>query len=205
MAEEIGDRHLIRMRPLKWKCTNECRLLTSCEIEAVLGTKLLFQKIMEDLRAGLDNLDSGCSYVHHDVTLKSSDLRFSGCGGHPIFCEFPTCSSPLRVIRSAAPYYPVLRGFLWRLMLLYKKHKDIKSMDRMLSSGSVEELIKYLGLQEDPPKLFSEDGEEHAVVSEDHSSPGLGCIETHLRIMHADFMAELQSKFKDDAVSLMLL
>ena len=44
------------MRPLKWKCTNECRLLTSGEMEAVLGTKLLFQKNMEDLRAGLDNL-----------------------------------------------------------------------------------------------------------------------------------------------------
>ena len=56
VAEEIGDRHLIRMRPLKWKCTNECRLLTSGEMEAVLGTKLLFQKNMEDLRAGLDNL-----------------------------------------------------------------------------------------------------------------------------------------------------
>ena len=124
------------MRPLKWKCTNECRLLTSGEIEAVLGTKLLFQKTMEDLRAGLDNLDSGCSYVHHDVTLKSSsDLRFSEFGGHPICCEFPTCSSPLRVIRSAAPHYPVLRGFLCRLYAAYKKHKDTKAIDRMLSSG----------------------------------------------------------------------
>ncbi|KAL5505209.1 hypothetical protein EMCRGX_G006609 [Ephydatia muelleri] len=201
VAEEIGDRHLIRMRPLKWKCTNECRLLTSGEMEAVLGTKLLFQKNMEDLRASLDNLDSGCGYVHHDVTLKSSDLRFSEFGGHPICCEFPTCSSPLRVIRAAAPHYPVLRGFLWRLYAAYKKHKDIKAIDGMLSSGSVEELIKYLGLQEeeDLPKLFSEDGEEHAIVSEDHSSPGLGCIESHLRIMHADLMAELQSKFQDDA------
>ena len=35
------------MRPLKWKCTNECRLLTSGEMDAVLGTKLLFQKNME--------------------------------------------------------------------------------------------------------------------------------------------------------------
>eukprot|EP00731_Ephydatia_muelleri_P022816 Em0015g399a len=154
---------------------------------------------MEDLRAGLDNLDSGCGYVHHNVTLKSSDLRFSGCGGHPICCEFPTCSSPLRVIRSAAPHYPVLRGFLWRLYAAYKKHKDIKAIDGMLSSGSVEELIEYLGLQEDLPKLFSEDGEEHAVVSEDHSSPGLGCIETHLRVTHDDLIAELQSKFQDDA------
>ena len=46
------------MRPLKWKCTNECRLLTSGEMKAVLGTKLLFQKNVEDLRAGLDNLYS---------------------------------------------------------------------------------------------------------------------------------------------------
>ena len=44
--------------------------------------------------------------------------------------------------------------------------------------------------------MFSEDREEHAIVSEDHSSPGLGCIETQL---HADLIAELQSKFQDNA------
>ena len=29
MADEIGDRHHNSMCPLKWKCTNECRLLTN--------------------------------------------------------------------------------------------------------------------------------------------------------------------------------
>ena len=29
MADEIGDRHHNSMRPLKWKCTNVCRLLTN--------------------------------------------------------------------------------------------------------------------------------------------------------------------------------
>ena len=29
MADEIGDKHHNSMRPLKWKCTNECRLLTN--------------------------------------------------------------------------------------------------------------------------------------------------------------------------------
>ena len=53
VADEIGHRHFVRMCLLKWKCTNECRLLTSGEMEAVLGTKLLFQKKMEDLRAAL--------------------------------------------------------------------------------------------------------------------------------------------------------
>ena len=46
--------------------------------------------------------------------------------------------------------------------------------------------------------MFSEDGAEHVVVSEDHSSFGLGCIERHLKVTHADLMATLQSKFKDD-------
>ena len=46
VAEEIGDRHLIRMRPLKWKCTNECRLLTSGEMKAVLGTNTAPQHLV---------------------------------------------------------------------------------------------------------------------------------------------------------------
>ena len=75
VSEEIGDRHCGSMRPLRWKCTKECRLLTICEIDIVLGTKVLFQKCTEAVRAGLGNLDSGCGYVHHDSALQS-DLRF---------------------------------------------------------------------------------------------------------------------------------
>ena len=70
VAEEIGDRDKDTMRPLKWKCTNECRKLTSEEVALVLRTKSLFQLSIEDLRAGLDGLDSGCSHVHTDITLK---------------------------------------------------------------------------------------------------------------------------------------
>ena len=43
MSEEIGDRDKVTMRPLKWKCTNECRNLTSEEVAIVLRTKSLFQ------------------------------------------------------------------------------------------------------------------------------------------------------------------
>ena len=42
VAEEI-DRDKDTMRPLKWKCTNECRKLTSEEVELVVRTKSLFQ------------------------------------------------------------------------------------------------------------------------------------------------------------------
>ena len=198
MADEVGNRHCGSIRPLKWKSTKECRLLTKHEIDIVLGTKVLFQQCTEDVRAGLDNLDSGCGYVHHDSTLQS-DLRFSEWHGHPISCEFPTCSSPLRVISAAAPHYPVLRGFLWKLYSVNKKHMAIKSIDAILSCGSVDELIEYLGLKDNLSELFSEEGAEHPIVSEDNSSPGLGCIERHLLVTHADLIAELQSKFSDDA------
>ena len=57
-----------------------------------------------------------------------------------------------------------------------------------------------MGLKGSLSNLFSEDGAEHVVVSEDHSSFGLGRIERHLKVTHADLMATLQSKFKDDPV-----
>ncbi|KAL5494518.1 hypothetical protein EMCRGX_G015868 [Ephydatia muelleri] len=49
VAEEIKDRDKVTMRPLKWKCANECRKLTSEEVAIVLKTNSLFQKSIEDL------------------------------------------------------------------------------------------------------------------------------------------------------------
>ena len=63
MSEEIGDRDKVTMCPLKWKCTNECRNLTSEEVAIVLRTKSLFQKSIEYFRAGLDDLDSGVMFI----------------------------------------------------------------------------------------------------------------------------------------------
>ena len=57
------------MRPLKWKCTNECRKLTSEEVAVVLKTNSLFQKSIEDLRAGLDALDSGCGHLQKLISI----------------------------------------------------------------------------------------------------------------------------------------
>ena len=103
MAEEIKDRDKVTMHPLKWKCTNECRKLTSEEVAIVLKTNSLFQNSIEDLRAGLDALNSGCGHVHYDVTLKSHS-GFIDQLGHPIYCELPEC--PLRIIRAAMPHFP---------------------------------------------------------------------------------------------------
>ena len=199
VAEEIGDRDKDTMRPLKWKYTNECCKLTSEEAALVLRrTKSLFQMSIEDLRAGLNGLDSGCSHVHTDITLKLHS-GFIEQLGHPIYCELPECSSPLRVIRAATPHFPVLKTFTRLLYKARKCHMTILASDSALSCGNIDELIPFLGLKAKFSDLFSEDGVEHAVVSEEHSSSGLGCIERDLKVTHADLIAELQSKFNDDA------
>ena len=198
VAEEIKDRDKVTMRPLKWKCTNECRKLTSEEVAIVLKTNSLFQKSIEDLRAGLDALDSGCGHVHYDVTLKSHS-GFIEQLGHPIYCELPECSSPLRIIRAAMPHFPALRTFTRLLYKARKCHMTILAIDSALASGNIEELIPFMGMRDNLSDLFSEDGVEHAVVSEDHSSSGLGCIERDLKVTHADLIAELHHPEKKKA------
>eukprot|EP00731_Ephydatia_muelleri_P014320 Em0008g40a len=101
VAEEIKDRDKVTMRPLKWKCTNECRKLTSEEVAIVLKTNSLFQKSIEDLRAGLDALDSGCGHVHYDVTLKSHS-GFIDQFGHPIYSTATAARSSAAPLPSAA-------------------------------------------------------------------------------------------------------
>ena len=51
-----------------------------------------------------------------------------------------------------------------------------------------------MGMKDNLSDLFSEDGVEHAVVSEDHSSSGLGCIERDLKVTHADLIHHPEKK-----------
>ena len=101
--------------------------------------------------------------------------------------------------RAATPHFPVLRAFTRLLYKARKRHMNVLAIDSALSCGSIDELIPFLGLKENLSDLFSVDGVEHPIVSEDHSSSGLGCIERGLKVTHADLIAELQSKFNDDA------
>ena len=119
--------------------------------------------------------------------------------GHPIYCELPECSSPLRIIRAAMPHFPALRTFTRLLYKACKCHMTILAIDSALASGNIEELIPFMGMKDNLSDLFSEDGVEHAVVSEDHSSSGLGCIERDLKVTHADLIAELHHPEKKKA------
>ena len=66
VAEEIKDRDKVTMRPLKWKCTNECRKLTSEEVAIMLKTNSLFQKsIVHNLYSHVCN-NYSMVYIHHN-------------------------------------------------------------------------------------------------------------------------------------------
>ena len=110
------------------------------------------------------------------------------------------CSSPLRVRRAAATHYPILRRFSWLLYSAHKSHRAIVIIDEALHGSRIDDLLKLHGI-DDLCNLFSDDGSEHTttVFSEDHALSGLGCIERHLLITHADIISELQNKFTDDA------
>ena len=95
-------------------------------VAIVLRTKSLFQMSMEDLRAGLDDLDLGCGHVHTDITLKLHSGIIEQLG-HPINCELPECSSLLRVIRAATPHFPILRAFTRQLYKACKCHMNVFS------------------------------------------------------------------------------
>ena len=69
----------------------------------------------------------------------------------------------------------------------------INAIDSVLQAGDIDDLIALLGLKGNLSNLFSKDGAERVVVSEDHSSFGLGCIERCLKVTPADLMAMLQS------------
>eukprot|EP00731_Ephydatia_muelleri_P008402 Em0004g740a len=82
--------------------------------------------------------------------------------------------------------------------LLQEQHPDVAGL-QTLASGNIEELVPFMGMKDNLSDLFSEDGVEHAVVSEDHSSSGLGCIERYLKVTHADLIAELHHPEKKKA------
>ena len=50
IAEEEGERDVYTKRPLRWKCTSECKLLTSKEALRIIATKPLFDKPVQKLR-----------------------------------------------------------------------------------------------------------------------------------------------------------
>ena len=106
LAQEMGQRDPETHRPLKWKCTSECKHLTTEEKQRIVHLKSMFASLCT-LRQALGAVDSSCQNGHHTCKATGVDLA-----GHPLMCTIAGCESKLRTLRAAALHYPVLLTLL---------------------------------------------------------------------------------------------
>ena len=194
LAQEMGQRDPETHRPSKWKCTSECKHLTTEEKQRIVDLKSIFAS-MRTLRQALDAVDSGCQNGHYTCKATGVDLA-----GHPLMCTIAGCESKLRTLRAAAPHYPVLRMLLAGLYESIRYHKFIAGIDSALRTGKFASLALLCRFR-DYRKLFSSDLTGEASVarpSVDIQKPNMPDIESELCIKHANMIAELKKKLADD-------
>ena len=194
LAQEMGQRDPETHCPLKWKCTSECKHLTTEEKQRIVDLKSMFASL-RTLRRALDAVDSGCQNGHYTCKATGVDLA-----GHPLMCTIAGCESKLRTLRAAAPHYPVLRTLLAGLYESIRYHKFIAGIDSALRTGKFVSLALLCHFR-DYRKLFSSDlsGEaSFARPSVDIQKPNMPDIESELCIKYANMVAELEKKLADN-------
>ena len=78
----------------KWQCTSQRKLPNDKERASIVTTKLLFQKSVEELREGLEGIDSGGPHTHFATvdTSYSEHPLSRELMGHPLPCSKEACS-----------------------------------------------------------------------------------------------------------------
>ena len=130
IVEEVLDKHGQPYLHRRWKFTLECKLPAE-EITSICCIKHMFKQPVQRLRKGFEHLDIDCPHVHRLLPLPpypiddeddeeqppvvspvvpidshESDKQWMG---HPFHCPMGRCGSQLRIIRTAAVHYPLLR------------------------------------------------------------------------------------------------
>ena len=144
----------------KWMCTAECKLPDADAREKINALVSDFEeKIIPELRQALDEIDTGCPYLHHRTpfTCKWEEgvRRYSQectrpLRGHPLPCalEDSECPSLLRMLRAATPHFPRLHEMLKPLYGAISNNKFITRIDKALSEGDFVGLCLWLNLSE---------------------------------------------------------
>ena len=99
IAEE--EAHRKTDRPLKWKCTAECKLPTSNEAQCIVLVKALFKESVHKLRKALNDLDRCKEHGHYTRSLSMNIQKpYYELAGHPIPCASvnSNCHSTLRIL-----------------------------------------------------------------------------------------------------------
>ena len=108
LSEQVGKEKTSDGRPKSWKCNELCKAFTDEEIQNILNIKKVFERPLEEVRAFLYEMDSGCQHGHYAKVIQSSDNSeyVKELLGHPIQCAAGMCESPLRLLRQAAVHHP---------------------------------------------------------------------------------------------------
>ena len=180
--------------PHTWKCSTKCKPLTESEVSSILDFKSQFENQIHELSQVLDNIDGGCPNYHYSKDLSSQSRELKG---HSLLCYTGTeCKSRLRILRSAATHYPILRSLLRAVYVTINSLHSVSKLDEALKSGDFALLMN--NLDGDSESLLSNDVEKtHEPTEITHSVLRRRDLELHLQVTHAGLIVEYQKAVED--------
>ena len=212
IAEEVGQRDSKTERPLKWKCTAECKLPTSNEAQCIVAVKALFEEPVHKLREALNRIDECTEHGHYTRMLSINTPKpYYELAGHPLPCATvnSNCKSRLRILRAAATHFPLLRRLVVLLYEAIRLHRLLDNIDTGLCAGDFKKLVRICDI-ENYKVLFSANSISADAVSVDAvaddtdlpiglQKPNLPDLESELHVQYAAIICEVEKKFADDA------
>ena len=182
--------------PMKWECTSECKSLTDCEVNAILGLKSAFDQPIQSVRQALDTFDSGCPNEHYTKLVHDCTTELMG---HPLVCyNGGGCLSKLRILRTGAVHYPVLRTLLRLTYSALSSHTCVKNIDKALCDGDFQTLMEIAKISDYNALLSNEVEKTYTQCTEAGNDvflqPG---IEDRLLDKHAQIITEYEKEVDD--------
>ena len=171
-----------------------CRQEENVSESTVSSDMSEFENPIHELSRVLDNIDGSCPNYHYSkaVSGQSRELK-----GHSLLCYMGTeCKSRLRILRSAATHYPILRSLIRAVYVAINSLRSVSKLDEALKSGDFAFLMN--NLDGDFDSLLSNDVETtHELTETAHSVLRRRDLELHLQITHAGLIAEYQKAVED--------
>ena len=142
-----GQRDSKTERPLKWKCTAECKLPTPNEAQCIVAVKAPVHK----LREALNRIDECTEHGHytHMLSIKTPKPYYE-LAGHPLPCATvnSNCKSSLSILRAAATHFPLLCRLVVLLYEAIRLHRLLDNIDTGLCAGDFQKLVKVCDIED---------------------------------------------------------
>ena len=195
----------------KWKCSTKCKPIQQTEIDAIVALREAFELHMPQLRQSLHTCDDGCSNKHYSEPVLCTGFDSNSNyplytpvehQGHPLVCfNDGGCTSKLRILRSVATHYPMLKIFLGHLYHAIQSHSTIYNIDAALNGGDFLALMGILKIDDFTTLLGNHITSEYSKELDDSvniESPLQDSnLESKLIITHSKLMTEFDKDIND--------